>query len=29
VDCRISPEVRAPYMEEVLEANRKAALARG
>ncbi|MFJ6418919.1 thiamine pyrophosphate-binding protein [Paeniglutamicibacter sp. NPDC091659] len=29
VDCRISPAVRAPYMEEVLEANRKAALARG
>lgn len=29
VDCRISPSVRAPYMEEVLEANRKAALARG
>ncbi len=30
VDCRISPEVRAPYMEEVLEANRKAAaLVRG
>lgn len=28
VDCRISPEVRAPYMEEVLEANRKASLAR-
>ena len=28
VDCRISPLVRAPYMEEVLEANRKAALAR-
>lgn len=25
VDCRISPQVRAPYMEEVLEANRKAA----
>lgn len=29
VDCRISPQVRAPYMEEVLEANRRAALARG
>lgn len=28
VDCRISAHVRAPYMEEVLEANRKAALAR-
>ena len=28
VDCRISPDVRAPYMEEVLEANRKASLAR-
>lgn len=27
VDCRISSAVRAPYMEEVLEANRKAALA--
>lgn len=25
VDCRISPRVRAPYMEEVLEANRRAA----
>lgn len=29
VDCRISPEVRAPYMEEVLEANRRAAGVRG
>lgn len=29
VDCRISPEVRAPYMSEVLEANRKAAAVRG
>lgn len=29
VDCRISSQVRAPYMEEVLEANRKAALTRG
>ncbi|GAA1498727.1 thiamine pyrophosphate-binding protein [Paeniglutamicibacter kerguelensis] len=29
VDCRISATVRAPYMEEVLEANRKTALARG
>ncbi|GAA3327160.1 thiamine pyrophosphate-binding protein [Paeniglutamicibacter sulfureus] len=29
VDCRISPDVRAPYMEEVLEANRKAAGVRG
>lgn len=26
VDCRISPRVRAPYMEEVLEANRRAAV---
>lgn len=28
VDCRISSDIRAPYMEEVLEANRKATLAR-
>ncbi len=28
VDCRISPAVRAPYMEEVLEANRRAAAVR-
>ncbi|RAX49183.1 thiamine pyrophosphate-binding protein [Arthrobacter sp. AQ5-05] len=28
VDCRISPAVRAPYMEEVLEANRRSAAVR-